>query len=75
MAEGNKKSLLGSISQWPRGRKISLVVVTLVTVAAFALLILQYRTADYRVLFANLSNADASSVVEWLKERNQDKDR
>ena len=69
MAEGNKKSLLGSISQWPLGRKISLVVVTIVSIAAFALLILQYRTADYRVLFANLSNTDASAVVEWLKEK------
>jgi len=69
MAEGNKKSLLGSINQWPRSRKISLAVVTVVSIAAFALLILQYRTADYRVLFANLSNTDASSVVEWLKEK------
>ncbi len=69
MAEENKKSLLGSISQWPRGRKISLVVVAIVSIAAFALIISQYRTADYRVLFANLSNSDASGVVEWLKER------
>ena len=69
MAEENNKSLLGSISQWPRSRKISLVVVTVVSIAAFALLILQYRTADYRVLFANLSNTDASSVVEWLKDQ------
>ena len=69
--ESNKtpKNLLGGIGQWSRSRKISLFVVAAASIFAFALIIMQYRTADYRVLYSNLSNNDASAVVEWLKDR------
>lgn len=69
MAEESKKNLISSINQWPRVRKISLIAVAVASIAAFALIIFQYRTADYRVLFANLSSSDASAVVEWLKDK------
>jgi flagellar M-ring protein FliF len=75
MAEENNntpdapQNLLGGISRWPRGRKISLIIVAAASILAFALIIWQYRSADYRVLYANLSNNDAAAVVEWLKER------
>ncbi len=64
-----KPGVLGTILGWPASRKMALAAVAAISVAVFAVIILQARTADYQLLFANLSNTDASSVVEWLKER------
>jgi len=65
-----KKNILTLVREWPLNRKISLGVVTFVSIALFAFLIIQARVADYQLLYANLSEADAGSVVNWLKTQN-----
>ena len=50
-------------------RKMSLVVVALVTLAGIWLMVNFSNRTDYRVLFANLSADDAGSIVDKLKEK------
>ncbi len=64
-----KKNMLDVIMEWSLARKLSLVGATAVSVLLFSLIIVQSQVADYSLLFANLPNRDASSVVEWLKDR------
>ncbi len=61
------KSLPQLIKEWPLARKIALAGVALLSTIVFVVIILQARTADYQLLYANLSEIDASSVVGWLK--------
>jgi flagellar M-ring protein FliF len=58
-----------SVGSWPASRKLSLVAAVLICVAIFAVIILQARTAEYHLLFAQMETSDAAEVVEWLKER------
>ena len=67
MVAAEKKNILTLIREWPLNRKIALGVVTALSLAVFAFLIAQARVADYQLLYANLSEADAGSVVNWLK--------
>ncbi len=69
MAEATGNSLLNTVNSLPLSRKISLIVVTLLSLSIFVIMIMQARVADYRLLFANLSETDASSVMTWLKDR------
>jgi len=69
MAEATNKSLVKSVGKWPLSRKLSLVAAALICAAIFAVIILQARVADFNLLFAHMENADASEVVEWLKDR------
>ncbi len=69
MAEESRKTLIDAIKAWPVSRKLSLVAVTLLCLAFFAVLIAQSRTVDYSLLFANLSSSDAARVIEKLKEQ------
>ncbi|WP_457573024.1 flagellar basal-body MS-ring/collar protein FliF [Desulfolithobacter sp.] len=62
--------LVHRIRQWPMPRKLALVAVALISIALFTVIIIQARTADYQLLFANLNETDAASVVEWLKSNN-----
>jgi flagellar M-ring protein FliF len=62
-----KKNLFTLINEWPLSRKIALSAVTAFSIALFALIIIQARTADYQLLYANLEEKDAASVVSWLK--------
>jgi len=62
-----RKTLFTLIKEWPLSRKIALVAVTCISIAIFAVIILQARTADYQLLFANMEQKDAASVVAWLK--------
>lgn len=48
-------------------RKLAIGAVLLISIALFAILIIQARIADQQLLYANLSETDASSVVTWLK--------
>lgn len=61
------RSLPAILKELPLSRKIAMGAVVAVTLALFAVLIIQARTADYQLLYANLEEADASSVVTWLK--------
>ncbi|MGM0646398.1 MAG: flagellar basal-body MS-ring/collar protein FliF [Thermodesulfobacteriota bacterium] len=56
--------------EWPRSRKLSFAALGLLCVAVFAFLILQAQVADYQLLYADLSQREASSVVDWLQDNN-----
>ena len=62
-----RKNLYRLVLEWPLKRKVALGAVTILSLGLFALLIVQARIADYQLLYANLSEADAGSVVTWLK--------
>ena len=62
-----KKNLFTLIQEWPLSRKISLAAVTVISLALFAVIIIQAKQADYQLLYANLTEKDAGSVVSWLK--------
>ena len=62
--------LVNQVRQWPLSRKIALGVVAAVSVALFAFIIIQARTADYQLLYGNLDESDAAAVVDWLKGKN-----
>ncbi len=67
MAEATQMNFLTSVNSWPMGRKLSLALAAILSMAIFAIIIIQARVADYGLLYANLSSTDASSVVTWLK--------
>ncbi len=62
-----RKNLITLIKEWPLSRKIAMAAVVIISLALFAVLIIQARTADYQLLYANLSENDAGPVVNWLK--------
>ena len=62
-----RKNLLTLVREWPTNRKIALGALAFISLALFALLIFQARVADYQLLYANLTEADAGQVVNWLK--------
>jgi len=62
-----RKDLITLIKEWPISKKIALAAVTLLSIAIFSIIIIQARTADYQLLYANLAEKDAASVVSWLK--------
>lgn len=62
-----RKNLLSLIKEWPMPRKIALGAIATLCVILFAILIIEARTADYQLLYANLGETDAASVVNWLK--------
>ena len=64
------QALVATVQRWPLSRKIALGAVTLISLGLFALIIVQARTVDYQLLYGNLSESDASAIVEWLKGEN-----
>ncbi len=62
-----RKNLTALIREWPLSRIIALVSVAVICLAVFTVIIIQARTADYQLLYANLSEKDAGAVVSWLK--------
>ena len=69
MAAQAKGNIFEIIKQWPRNRQISLAVVSVLSLAFFALIVLQSRQVDYQLLFGNLATEDAGAVVSRLKEQ------
>ena len=67
-----RKNVLNLVQQWPLAKKISTGAVLLISVVLFAFLIIQARTADQQLLYANLALGDASSVTTWLKSQKID---
>lgn len=65
--ENKTKNLIELIKAWPLSRKIALAAVTVISMAVFIIIIIQARTADYQLLYANLTETDGSSVVNWLR--------
>ncbi len=68
--ENGWQVLVNQIRHWPLSRKIALGAVTAVSIALFAFIIIQARTADYQLLYGNLNESDAASIVDWLKSKN-----
>jgi flagellar M-ring protein FliF len=62
-----RKNVITLVQEWPLSKKISTAAVLLISIVLFAFLIIQARTADQQLLYANLTLSDASSVTEWLK--------
>ncbi len=62
-----KKTLWQLLKQWPLRRKLMAAAVLAVTLGLFLVLIIQSRVADHQLLYANLTETDASSVVNWLR--------
>jgi flagellar M-ring protein FliF len=62
-----RKNLITLIMDWPLSRKIAMGAVVAISLALFAILIIEARTADYQLLYANLHENDAAPVVNWLK--------
>ncbi|TKB10296.1 flagellar basal-body MS-ring/collar protein FliF [Desulforhopalus sp. IMCC35007] len=67
-----KKNLIQLVQGWPLSRKVATGAVLVISIALFALLIIQARTVDQQLLYANLPMNDASQVVEWLKNQKID---
>lgn len=67
--EEKKKNIVDVIKEWPLSRKLSLAGVALLCLVFFAVLIVQSQQADYSLLFGNLSERDAASVIAKLKEQ------
>ncbi|PHR29453.1 MAG: flagellar M-ring protein FliF [Desulfotalea sp.] len=67
-----RKNLLQLIQAWPLTRKLATGGVLAISIALFALLIIQARTADQQLLYANLAMTDAAEVVTWLKNQKVD---
>ncbi|GAB4387982.1 MAG: flagellar basal-body MS-ring/collar protein FliF [Thermodesulfovibrionales bacterium] len=57
-----------TINGWPAGKKISLLVLILVTVAGFVLLFSWVQRPDYHILYSNVSESDAGAIVQKLTE-------
>ena len=62
-----RKNLITLIREWPLSRQIATGAVVVISLALFAFLIIVARTADYQLLYANLSENDAAPIVTWLK--------
>jgi len=62
-----RKNILQLVRDWPMPRKIATGAALLICIALFAVLIIQARVADQQLLYANLAETDAASVVNWLK--------
>lgn len=62
-----RKNLLTLIREWPISRKIATGAVLLISFILFAFLIIQARSANQQLLYANLSLNDAGAVVARLK--------
>lgn len=62
-----RKDIRTLVKGWPLSKKLGLVAVALLSLALFATIILQARTAEYQLLYANLEEKDAGSVISWLK--------
>ena len=67
-----RKNVFGLVQEWPLSKKISTGAVLLISIVLFAFLIIQARTADQQLLYANLALSDASSVTAWLKNQKID---
>lgn len=62
-----KTNILEVLKSWPLAKKLALAGVTLISIAIFSIIIIQARTANFQLLYANLAPKDAGSVVSWLK--------
>jgi flagellar M-ring protein FliF len=70
MEEKSHGNLISNIRSWSLTRKLSLAAITLLSLLMFAVIIFQANRAEYRPLYTELSQEEAASVTNWLKEQN-----
>lgn len=70
MEETPFKKLINNIRSWSVSRKLSLAVITFLSILLFAAIIFQANQAEYRPLYTELSQEEAASVINWLREQN-----
>jgi flagellar M-ring protein FliF len=70
MEETSYGNLISNIKGWSLSRKLSLATISLLSMLLFAAIILQANRAEYRPLYTDLSQEEAASVTNWLKEQN-----
>lgn len=59
--------VIATIRKWPKKKQIAVLWVLVMSIAGLVLLFSFTNKTDYRLLFANLSEADAGAIVEKLK--------
>ncbi len=69
MEETPFKNLINNIKRWPISRKLSLAGITMLSVFLFSIIIFQFNRAEYLPLYTELSQEEASSVTQWLKDQ------
>ncbi|MBC8207789.1 MAG: flagellar M-ring protein FliF [Desulfobulbaceae bacterium] len=62
-----QQNIFDRLGRWLLSRKLAIVGVGVISVLVFTVLIVQFRTASYQLLYANLAPNDVVSVVTWLK--------
>ncbi|MFH0781288.1 MAG: flagellar basal-body MS-ring/collar protein FliF [Pseudomonadota bacterium] len=67
VAQPARKSMMTLVQEWPLSRKIATAAVLFIAIILSVLLVIQARTADQQLLYANLSMSDAGAVASWLK--------
>jgi flagellar M-ring protein FliF len=67
VARPERKNLMTLVQEWPLSRKIATAAVLLIALVLSVILVIQARTADQQLLYANLSMNDAGAVTNWLK--------
>lgn len=65
-----RKNIFTLVREWPMPRKIGLGAILAISIALFAVLIIQARSVNEQLLYANLPPTDASQIINWLKEQN-----
>ena len=70
MEETSYGNLISNIKGWSLSRKLSLAAISLLSILLFAAIILQANRAEYRPLYTELSQEEAASVTNWLREQN-----
>ncbi|HLZ19062.1 MAG TPA: flagellar basal-body MS-ring/collar protein FliF, partial [Smithellaceae bacterium] len=63
------KKLLTGFEALSSTKKISIIMVFVITLASIVLMVYLTTQVEYRVLFSNLSNEDASNIVTKLNEK------
>lgn len=62
-----KKNIFSLVAAWPLNRKLALGAALILSIALFTVIILQSRSVNQQLLYANLSATDAAGVTEWLQ--------
>ncbi len=62
--------LLNPVRSLPPAKKLSIAFTVILVIAGFAAMFMWTNQVDYQILFSNLSQEDAGTIVTKLKERN-----
>ncbi len=69
MEKASYKNLIKNIGGWTFARKLSLAAVAILSILLFSFIIFQAYRHEFKPLYTELSQEEASSVTAWLKEQ------